>query len=97
MPREKKRQNQPHWIDIGDRLTSVRIEPEFLFWARQLAAEQGLTFKAFIVAIAKAKDPQVSLSSAIRVYVARYLHDHLLPAKPGSRKPRRAVAFQAEA
>jgi predicted DNA-binding ribbon-helix-helix protein len=56
---------------------------------------QGLTLKALLAAIEKAKDPQVSLSSAIRVYVAQYLHDNPLPAKPGSRKPRRGIAKAA--
>jgi predicted DNA-binding ribbon-helix-helix protein len=56
---------------------------------------QGLTLKALLAAIEKAKDPQVSLSSAIRVYVAQYLHDNPLPAKPGSRKPRRGIANAA--
>ena len=37
---------------------------------------QGLTLKALLLAIEKAKDPQVFLSSAIRVYVGQYLHDN---------------------
>jgi Ribbon-helix-helix domain len=61
-------------------LAELRLEPEYLFWARQLAAEQGLTFKALLADIDKGRDPQASLSSAIRVYVAKYLHDNPLQA-----------------
>jgi predicted DNA-binding ribbon-helix-helix protein len=80
MQKKYKGRFRPHWIECGDRVTSVRIEPEFLFWARQIAAESGYTFKAFIGVIDKARDPATSLSSAIRCYIAQYLHDNPLAA-----------------
>jgi predicted DNA-binding ribbon-helix-helix protein len=63
-------------IQIGDRQTSVRLEPQFHFWLRQVACEQGCTVKALIEAVDKARPPHWSLSSALRVYVTGYLHDH---------------------
>jgi predicted DNA-binding ribbon-helix-helix protein len=65
-------------IEIHDRKTSIRIEDQFWFWLRQVAVEQGCTAKSLIEAVEKAKAPDRSLSSALRVYVTRYLHDHPL-------------------
>jgi predicted DNA-binding ribbon-helix-helix protein len=65
-------------INVLDRRTSVRLEPQFWFWLRQIAVEQGCTAKSLIEAIEKAKTPDRSLSSALRVYVTRYLHDNPL-------------------
>ena len=66
-------------IQIHDRKTCVRLEPEFWFYLRQVAAEQACTAKALIEAVEKARTPGRSLSSALRVYVTGYLHDHPLP------------------
>jgi predicted DNA-binding ribbon-helix-helix protein len=73
---------QPRAIYICDRRTprrtSIRLEDQFWFWLRQIAAEQGTAAKALIEAVEKARTPDRSLSSALRVYVTRYLHDHPL-------------------
>ena len=69
---------KPRAIDIHDRRTSVRIEDQFWFWLRQVAVEQGCTAKSLIEAVEKAKTPDRSLSSELRLYVTRYLHDHPL-------------------
>ena len=65
-------------ITVLDRRTAIRLEDQFWFWLRQVAVEQGCTAKSLIEAVEKAKAPDRSLSSALRVYVTRYLHDHPL-------------------
>ena len=69
---------KPRPIEIHDRKTSIRLESQFWFWLRQIAVEQGCTAKALIEAVEKGRTPNRSLSSALRVYVTRYLHDHPL-------------------
>jgi len=69
---------RPRVIKIGDRRTAIRLEDQFWFWLRQLAAEQGCTTKSLIEAVEMAKIPGRSLSSELRVYVTSYLHDHPL-------------------
>jgi predicted DNA-binding ribbon-helix-helix protein len=64
MPRDKNRQHRPHWVAIGNRQSSVRLEPEFYFWLRQIAAEQGSTLKSLVETVEKAKNAGKSLSSA---------------------------------
>jgi predicted DNA-binding ribbon-helix-helix protein len=70
---------KPRKIELRDRQTSVRLEPQFYFWLRQVATEQGSTAKAVIEAVDKARHQNQSLSSALRVYITGYLHDHPLP------------------
>jgi predicted DNA-binding ribbon-helix-helix protein len=76
MPRQQVKSRK---IQIHDRRTCVSLEPEMWFWLRQVACEQGSTAKALIEAVEKARIPGRSLSSALRVYVTSYLHDHPLP------------------
>jgi predicted DNA-binding ribbon-helix-helix protein len=92
MRRRDNSRFRPHLVWCGARPTSVRIEPEFWFWFRQIAAEQGYPVKALIEAIEKAKHPHTSLSSTLRVYVTQYLHDH--PKVP--RKPPRSVPLKTD-
>jgi predicted DNA-binding ribbon-helix-helix protein len=66
-------------VFVNKRRTSVRIEAELWFYLRQIAAEKGRTVGAVMAAVEKAKRRSSSLSSALRVYVTRYLHDHPLP------------------
>jgi predicted DNA-binding ribbon-helix-helix protein len=75
MPRQVKMRK----IQIRDRQTSVRLEPEFWFWLRQVAAEQGCTAKALIEWVEKSRSSGQSLSSALRLYVTGFLHDNPLP------------------
>ena len=63
-------------IDICDRRTSLRLEPQFWFWLRQIAVEQGSTAKALIEAVEKARTSRpVAQLGASRVC-------HALPARP---------------
>ncbi len=73
------------------RSISLRLEPEFWYWFRQIAAELGTSAPKLIEAIDKARNPDRSLSSTIRVFVACYLHDH--PSPPT--RPPRSVTIQA--
>jgi predicted DNA-binding ribbon-helix-helix protein len=70
---------KPRPVFVNKRRTSVRIEPEFWFYLRQIATEKGRPVGAVMAAVEKAKHPSSSLSSALRVFVTRYLHDHPLP------------------
>ena len=67
-------------IWVNGHQTSLRLEPQFWFYLRQVAAEQGRSAKALIEGVVSAKDPRRPLSSALRVYVTQYLHDHPLQA-----------------
>jgi predicted DNA-binding ribbon-helix-helix protein len=69
---------KPRKITINGRSTSLRLEPEFYFWLRQIACEIGTPATKLIAHIDKARDPDRSLSSALRVYITGYLRDHPL-------------------
>ena len=88
MPRKRIK---PRRIVINGRSISLRLEPEFWYWFRQIAAELGTSAPKLIEAIDKARNPDRSLSSTIRVFVACYLHDH--PSPPT--RPLRSVTIQA--
>jgi predicted DNA-binding ribbon-helix-helix protein len=75
MPRQVK----PRKIKIHDRNTCVRLEPEFWFYLRQVAAEHGCTAKALIEWVEKSRSSGQSLSSALRLYVTEFLHLNPLP------------------
>ena len=65
-------QVQPRRIIINGHPTSVRLEPAYWGWLREIAAECGLTAKAFIEGVVAAKDPKCPLASALRLYIAHY-------------------------
>ena len=65
---------QPRKIIINGHPTSIRLEPEFWYWLRQIAAECGTTATKLIEGIVIAKNPHRPLSSALRVYIAGYFH-----------------------
>jgi hypothetical protein len=46
-----------------------------LGWLREIAAECGVTAKAFIEGVVAAKDPKCPLSSALRMYIAEYFRN----------------------
>ena len=71
---------KPRRIWVNGHQSSLRLEPEFWFYLRQVAAEQGRSAKSLIEGVVSAKDPRRPLSSALRVYVTEYLHDHPLQA-----------------
>jgi predicted DNA-binding ribbon-helix-helix protein len=60
-------------IDIFGHQTGIRLEPEFWFWLRQIAAERGMSAKAYIESVWRSKSSR-SLSSALRVAIAGYFH-----------------------
>jgi predicted DNA-binding ribbon-helix-helix protein len=62
-------------IGIHGHQTSLRLEPEFWYWLRQVAAECGTTATKLIESIVIAKNPNRSLSSALRVWIAGYFHN----------------------
>jgi predicted DNA-binding ribbon-helix-helix protein len=68
-----------HRIAIHGHQTSLRLEPEYWFWLRQIAAECGMTAKTFIESINIAKDPSRPLSSVLRCSIAAYFHGNPYP------------------
>jgi predicted DNA-binding ribbon-helix-helix protein len=69
---------KPRKITINGRSTSLRLEPEFYFWLRQIACEIGTPATKLVAHIDEARDSGRSLSSALRVYITGYLRDHPL-------------------
>ena len=65
---------KPRRVAINGHQTSIRLEPEFWYWLRQIAAECGTTATKLIEGIVIAKNPDRPLSSALRVSVAGYFH-----------------------
>jgi predicted DNA-binding ribbon-helix-helix protein len=65
----------PRRIGIHGRHTSFRLEPEFWFYLRSIAAEVGMSATKLIEAINIARNPERSLSSALRVFIARHFYE----------------------
>src|ERR1700757_816064 len=53
---------QPRRIIINGHPPSVRLEPAYWGWLREIAAECGMTAKAFIDGVVAAKDPKCPLA-----------------------------------
>jgi predicted DNA-binding ribbon-helix-helix protein len=69
---------KPRKITINGRTTSLRLEDAIYFWLRQIACEIGTPATKLISHIDNTRNTDRSLSSAVRVFVTRYLHDHPL-------------------
>src|SRR5262249_7554235 len=65
----------PRTIWITGRVTSIRLEPAFWQWLREIAMECGLTTKALIEGIVVDKNPHWPLTSALRHYIAEYFRN----------------------
>jgi predicted DNA-binding ribbon-helix-helix protein len=52
--------------------TSVRLEPEFWQFLREIAFQRRLTLVELIQAIQRYKNNKVTLASALRVFVAQH-------------------------
>jgi len=61
-------------ILIGDRRTSVTLEPQVWRILHDVAEMQGCTIHNLCTFINDRKNPKSSLSSAIRVFLMSYLH-----------------------
>jgi predicted DNA-binding ribbon-helix-helix protein len=70
---EMRKWIKPRKITINGRSTSLRLEPEFYFWLRQIACEVGTPATKLIAHIDNTRNTDRSLSSAVRVFVTRYL------------------------
>ena len=78
----------PRRVCIHGHQTSLRLEPQFWHWLREIAAECGCTAKTLIEGIVVAKSPQQNLSSALRTYICAYFygpHPHHALVDPTSR------------
>lgn len=61
-------------IQIGDKRTSVTLEPQVWKILHEVANEQSVDVHDLCAFIDKRKHPKSSLASAIRVYLISYLH-----------------------
>jgi predicted DNA-binding ribbon-helix-helix protein len=74
--------------------TSIRLEPDFWQFLREIAAECGCTMRTLIDGIATTKNPKWPLTSALRLYIAAYFRNAngqyymIVDQLRGTRKPR---------
>ena len=85
---------QPRKIIINGHPTSIRLELAFWGWLREIAAECGMTAKAFIEGVVAAKDPKCPLASALRLYIANYFRSSA--PRYGLVDPASRLAFRIE-
>ena len=85
---------QPRRIIINGHPTSIRLEPAFWGWLREIAAECGMTAKALIEGIFLAKSANCPLSSALRLHIADYFYRQAPHA--GLVDPESRLAFRIE-
>jgi predicted DNA-binding ribbon-helix-helix protein len=64
-----------HQIVIHGHPTSIRLEPELWWYLRVIAAEIGTSAVKLIEAVAIARRHDRSLSSELRVFIAKYFAD----------------------
>src|SRR6476659_5801085 len=81
-------------IVINGHPTSLRLEPEFWYWLREIGAECGISATKLIAAINTARNPDRLLSSALRVAVAGYYHN--AAPRYGLVDPSSRLAFRIE-
>ena len=75
MPSNKNMWIKPRRLIIQGRPISLRLEPEFWYYLRQIAAECGTSATKLIAAIAIAKKPTRPLSSELRIHIAGYFRN----------------------
>ena len=85
---------QPKRIIINGHPTSIRLEPACWGWLLEVAAECGMTAKAFIEGVVAAKDPKCPLASALRLYIANYFRSSA--PRYGLVDPASRLAFRIE-
>jgi predicted DNA-binding ribbon-helix-helix protein len=59
-------------IILSGRPTSLKLETEFWCYLREVAVERQLTLTQLIEAVERAKSPEASLASALRIFVATH-------------------------
>jgi predicted DNA-binding ribbon-helix-helix protein len=88
----------PRKILLHGRPTSIRLEPWFWQWLREIAREVGCTVEALINNIAIHRDPHWPLTSALRLYIAQYWRNangprYYVDLDRGTRRPRTQSRF----
>ncbi len=70
----------PHrGVVIAGHPTSLRLEPEFWDFLREIAYERQLSLRELINAISRAKSRKVTLAGALRVFVAQHYRSAAVP------------------
>jgi predicted DNA-binding ribbon-helix-helix protein len=62
-------------VEFDGRPTSLRLEPEFWHYLREIAFQRRVTRGELISVINQYKGKDVSLASALRVFVAQHYRD----------------------
>ncbi|MBC2837266.1 ribbon-helix-helix domain-containing protein [Paragemmobacter straminiformis] len=60
-----------HSVTLRGHRTSISLEAEFWQAFRDIAAERGLTLNQLAVEVDEARDSDIGLASAIRIFVLR--------------------------
>jgi predicted DNA-binding ribbon-helix-helix protein len=68
-----------HSLTLRGHRTSVSLEDEFWRAFRQIAAEKGEPVNVLATTIDAARDSDIGLASAIRIYVLRHYRDQITP------------------
>ncbi|ABN75921.1 aryl-sulfate sulfotransferase [Cereibacter sphaeroides] len=63
---------EKHSLTLRGHRTSVSLEADFWRAFREIAAERGLPLNALAAEVDEARDPEVGLASALRVFVLRH-------------------------
>ncbi|ABA78289.1 aryl-sulfate sulfotransferase [Rhodobacter sphaeroides] len=63
---------EKHSLTLKGHRTSVSLEADFWRAFREIAAERGLPLNALAAEVDEARDPEVGLASALRVFVLRH-------------------------
>jgi predicted DNA-binding ribbon-helix-helix protein len=66
---------------IGDHLTSVSLEQQFLEALRDIATERGTTLQGLVTSIDRDRR-EGNLSSALRVFVLEHYHNQISARTP---------------
>jgi predicted DNA-binding ribbon-helix-helix protein len=62
-------------VEFDGRPTSLRLEPEFWQYLREIAYERRVTLAELISVVNRLKGNGVSLASALRIFVARHYRE----------------------
>lgn len=71
----RRKSIKPRQIVIHGHPASFRLEPEFWFYLRSIAAEMGVSLAKLVEAVNMARNPERNLSSALRVFIARHFYE----------------------
>jgi predicted DNA-binding ribbon-helix-helix protein len=82
----------PKTMRVGAIRTSLRLEPEFWGYLKEVAQARGLRLTALVNEVAEATPDRASLASALRVFALLHARRAARGAAPGKAEGERALA-----